>query len=340
MEIRKESGEDAWLRAILQPVVTEGIQQFVIYASELTRTITASREQEDLVNALHRSTAVIAFSLEGIILDANENFLLSMGYEKSQIVGQHHRMFCEPEEANSQKYQDFWNKLGRGEYISSRFKRVDSEGNIVWLEASYNPIYDGHGELYKVVKFATVITEQVNREIEIAHAASVALDVSAETGQQTTRGKTVIDASTEKVEELARQMTLANEGVQALNQQSQKISELVASVDGIASQTNLLALNAAIEAARAGDLGRGFAVVADEVRQLASRTTQTTEEIVAVVSENLKLMENAVQTIEQSLLQASEALELSKEAGQVMSDIRQGAEKVDAAVGRFAQQLS
>ncbi|UXI02974.1 methyl-accepting chemotaxis protein [Photobacterium sp. TY1-4] len=341
LELDKGDGEAAWLRSILQPIQAPkgGINHFLIYASELTRTIKASREQEDLIKALHRSTAVIEFSLEGVILEANQNFLTSMGYKKSEIIGKHHRMFCEHSEVHSPEYTAFWQKLGRGEFVSDRFKRIDSYGHTVWLEATYNPIYDANGDLYKVVKFATVITEQINREIAIAEAAEIAHEVSATTGEQTTQGNQVIESTIGKMGELASQMADANEGIQALNAQSQKINELVSSIDGIANQTNLLALNAAIEAARAGEQGRGFAVVADEVRLLASRTSQTTEEIMAVVSENLKLTENAVQMIEQGLAQASEALELSKEAGQVMRDIRMGAQKVDDAVGSFAKQL-
>ncbi|WP_248616616.1 methyl-accepting chemotaxis protein [Photobacterium halotolerans] len=184
-----------------------------------------------------------------------------------------------------------------------------------------------------------MITDQINREIAIAEAADIAHEVSTETGQQTTQGKQVIDSTIEKMEELTKVMEKANAGIQALYEQSQKINELVGSINGIAAQTNLLALNAAIEAARAGEQGRGFAVVADEVRQLASRTSQTTEEIVAVVSENLTLTGNAVHLIEQGLSQASETLTLSNKAGQMMSDIRKGAEKVDMAVGSFTKQL-
>ncbi|UTV29601.1 methyl-accepting chemotaxis protein [Photobacterium atrarenae] len=341
LQLQKGNGEEAWLRSILQPILapTGGIKHFLIYASELTRTIKSSREQEDLIKALHRSTAVIEFSLDGVILDANQNFLDSTGYDKSQILGKHHRMFCDSAEVHSAEYAAFWQKLARGEFVSDRFKRFDKYGNVVWLEASYNPIYDANGELYKVVKFATVITDQINRENAISEAAEIAHEVSATTGEQTTQGNQVIESTIGKVGELASQMADANEGIQALNTQSQKINELVNSIDGIANQTNLLALNAAIEAARAGEQGRGFAVVADEVRLLASRTSQTTEEIMAVVSENMKLTENAVHLIEQGLAQASEALDLSKEAGQVMHDIRLGAQKVDEAVGSFAKQL-
>lgn len=139
--------------------------------------------------------------------------------------------------------------------------------------------------------------------------------------------------------ELTEQTGKASSGIKELDEQSQKVADLVQSISGIADQTNLLALNAAIEAARAGDQGRGFAVVADEVRQLASRTSSATEEIVNVVVENRKLTENAVQLIEAGQEKAREALEYSTESGKVMSDIEKGATEVVNAIGQFTQRL-
>lgn len=240
---------------------------------------------------------------------------------------------------NSPDYKAFWRKLASGQFVSERFKRVDSYGQIVWLEASYNPIHNDLGELYKVVKFATVITDQVNQELAVADAAKIAFDVSEVTGQQTSQGQQVVSTTIETMERLAKQMQQASVGIEALSEHSKKISDLVNSISGIADQTNLLALNAAIEAARAGEQGRGFAVVADEVRQLASRTNKTTEEIVAVVSENLKRTKDAVDLIAACQSQAGDALELSTEAGQVMGDIQRGAQKVVDAISQFNQKL-
>ncbi len=168
-----------------------------------------------------------------------------------------------------------------------------------WLEASYNPIHNDRGELYKVVKFATNITQQVLQEQSMAQAAQLANEVSQETGTQTVQGRQVIGSTLEKMQTLSEQMQQANAAIEDLKAHSSKISELVNSISGIADQTNLLALNAAIEAARAGDHGRGFAVVADEVRQLAMRTNTTTDEIVSMVTENLERTNNAVALISQ-----------------------------------------
>lgn len=313
--------------------------RFSVYATELTRTISASREHEDMLKAINRSMAVIEFSLDGTILRANDNFLKTMGYKSEQIVGKHHRIFCESSDVNSPAYTEFWKKLGRGQFVSERFKRIDKHGHVVWLEASYNPIHNDTGELYKVVKFATVITDQVQQELAAQEAAQIAFNVSEETGRQTTQGQEVITAIIAKMDNLVRQMKQASKEIEALNQHSKSISDLVGNISGIADQTNLLALNAAIEAARAGEQGRGFAVVADEVRQLASRTNTTTEEIVTVVTENMKLTAKAVELINVCQSQAGEALDLSTQAGQVIEQVEQGAIRVVEAVRQFNQQL-
>ncbi|MCK0164474.1 methyl-accepting chemotaxis protein [Marinobacter sp. S6332] len=167
------------------------------------------------------------------------------------------------------------------------------------------------------------------------NTAEVASDISRKTGEDASAGLSVIESTVRTMNELSAQMDEASKGIAALDHQSAKVFELVESIRGIADQTNLLALNAAIEAARAGDQGRGFAVVADEVRQLASRTSSATEEIIKVVSENKKLTEEAVAQIASSQDKTGQALTFSNDAGQVMNEIRAGAQQVVDAVGQF-----
>ena len=336
------NGQEVWLRSIVQPVRSSDgrIKHFSIYSSDLTRTIEASREHENLITALVRSTAVIEFDLGGHVLTANDRFLSGMGYSLAQIQGKHHRMFCEPEEYNSTEYQDFWKRLNAGEFVAARFKRVDSHGRVVWLEATYNPVMDATDRLYKVVKFATVITDQVNQEQAVAEAANMAYSTSLQTDNSAQRGTTVVTQAVDVMRDLAKHMQQAGEGIEALNAQSQVIGTIVNTISGIAEQTNLLALNAAIEAARAGEQGRGFAVVADEVRQLASRTSKATEEIVGVVRQNQDMARDAVSLMTDGRLQAEQGLALAAEAGTVFVEIQDGAQKVVSAVGQFANQLS
>ncbi|WP_409519201.1 methyl-accepting chemotaxis protein [Pseudomonas sp. MSSRFD41] len=199
---------------------------------------------------------------------------------------------------------------------------------------------DANNKLYKVVKFATVITDQVNQELAVAEAASIAYNTSLQTDSSAQRGTAVVTEAVTVMQELAKHMQDAGNGIEALSEQSLVIASIVKTISGIAEQTNLLALNAAIEAARAGEQGRGFAVVADEVRQLASRTSNATDEIVGVVRQNQDMARAAVELMVEGKQRAEQGLALAAEAGTVIVEIQDGAQKVVSAVGQFANQLS
>ncbi len=125
-----------------------------------SQTVPNPKEAASTLAALDKSQAIIEFEMDGTILTANANFLGAMGYSLSEIQGEHHRMFVEPEYGNSLEYKDFWARLGRGEFQSAQYKRLGKGGREVWIEASYNPVFDKRGRPYKVVKFATDITAQ------------------------------------------------------------------------------------------------------------------------------------------------------------------------------------
>ncbi|NLU00185.1 MAG: PAS domain-containing protein [Pseudomonas lundensis] len=342
VRLLRGDGQEAWLRSIMQPILDSSgrVLRISIFSSDLTRTIEASRDHENLMSALLRSTAVIEFNLDGEVLTANDRFLHGMGYTLAQIQGKHHSLFCTAQEQNSAEYQAFWRRLIAGEFVAGRFQRVDSHGRDVWLEASYNPVRDANNTLYKVVKFATVITDQVHREQAVSEAAGIAYSTSLQTDESAQRGTKVVTQAVEVMRDLAKHMQQAGDGIEALNDQSQVIGSIVKTISAIAEQTNLLALNAAIEAARAGEQGRGFAVVADEVRQLASRTSKATEEIINVVRQNQDMARDAVTLMADGKLQAEQGLALAAEAGTVIVEIQDGAQKVVDAVGQFANQLS
>jgi methyl-accepting chemotaxis protein len=342
LRLLRKDGHEAWLRVIMHPVRSSDgrLKKFSIYGADLTRTIEKSREHESFIEALLRSTAVIEFDLQGNVLTANDRFLEAMGYKLEQLSGKHHSQFCTPQDVAAASYSELWDRLRRGEYVASRFKRIDSLGRPVWLEASYNPVVDPNGRLYKVVKFATVITDQVNQEHAVAEAANIAYGTSVHTDAAAQRGAQVVERTVSVMRELATQMQNAATGIEALDRQSQVIGTIIKTISSIAEQTNLLALNAAIEAARAGEQGRGFAVVADEVRQLASRTTKATAEIALVVQQNERLANEAVLTIGTGKSQAESGLELANEAGMVIVEIQDGARKVVSAVKQFATELN
>ncbi|MEE4148813.1 PAS domain-containing methyl-accepting chemotaxis protein [Pseudomonas viridiflava] len=337
----RADGSLAWIRAMWQPVLDDSgkLMNLQCYGSDITQTVETAAENSAFIQALLRSTAVIEFDLGGHVLTANDQFLRGMGYNLAQIKGKHHSLFCDPHEVSQASYKDFWATLNRGEFVASRFKRIDSSGRDVWLEATYNPVHDAQGKLYKIVKFATVVTEQVSREEDVSQAASVAFEISQQTDVSAQRGAEVVQNTVQTMRKISQEMESASSGIEALGKQSLLISSIVQTIGGIAQQTNLLALNAAIEAARAGEQGRGFAVVADEVRQLAGRTSAATEEIVSVVQQNQALADEAVRGMANSRSQAEQGLMLANEAGSVIVEIQEGAKQVVGAVGRFANQL-
>ncbi|WP_051332216.1 methyl-accepting chemotaxis protein [Cucumibacter marinus] len=120
----------------------------------------AAKDAEAVVEALSKSQAVITFDADGTIIEANENFCKTMGYERDEIVGQHHRMFVEPGHAESREYKEFWERLGRGEFDRAEYKRIAKGGREVWIQASYNPVVNSAGKVVRVVKIATDVTER------------------------------------------------------------------------------------------------------------------------------------------------------------------------------------
>ncbi|MDO8981654.1 MAG: PAS domain-containing methyl-accepting chemotaxis protein [Afipia sp.] len=120
----------------------------------------SSQELTAKLDALSKSQAVIEFNLDGTIVTANSNFLNAMGYRLDEIQGQHHRIFVDPELRERAEYREFWDALRRGEYQAREFPRIAKGGRPVWIQASYNPLLDRGGKPYKVVKFATDVTEQ------------------------------------------------------------------------------------------------------------------------------------------------------------------------------------
>ena len=338
---RNKQGQEVWLEASYNPIrgADGSIEGVLKLATDITAQVAREQEQNSMVEAIGRSMAVIAFNLKGEVLEANENFEQTMGYRLNEIRGKHHRMFCTREEADSAEYRHFWERLNKGEFFSGRFQRINRHGDTIWLSATYNPVFDAAGRLYKVVKFARDITAQVRQQHAESEAAKLAYDISQQTDESARHGAKVIRETVDVVRGIADELSRAAEGISAVSQQSEMISSIVQVIRGIAEQTNLLALNAAIEAARAGEQGRGFAVVADEVRNLAARTSQATVEIVEVVKRNHDLAQVSVDSMQASRHKVEQGVSLVNQAGDVIEEIQSGARQVVDAVRQFAEAL-
>ncbi|RRQ23630.1 PAS domain S-box protein [Guyparkeria sp. SCN-R1] len=321
-------GDRLWLEATYFPVKSADgrVERVVKIASDVTERAEELREHEAMFKALDRSMAVISFTPDGTIIDANRNFLDTVGYTSDQVRGKHHRLFCD--DAFYREHPDFWSELAGGAFRSGKFRRFRSNGQEVWLEATYNPILDEDGRVEKVIKFATDITESVLAAEQTRDASSVACSTAQQTADIAARGADSLRTSIETSEQIRELIAEAKAVIGNLNDESKNIETIVATISAVADQTNLLALNAAIEAARAGEQGRGFAVVADEVRQLAARTSAATGEIAEVIRGNLDYTGDIVQRIENASRVADLGREQVRSVEAIVEEIREGASHV------------
>ncbi len=310
-----KDGKEVWIQASYNPLLDKSgkVYKVVKFATDITGQKMVFADLQGQIDAISKAQAVIQFKLDGTVIDANKNFLDTLGYSLDEIKGKHHSMFVEPGYRDSAEYTKFWADLGAGHYQASEYKRLGKGGKEVWIQASYNPIFDLNGKPVKIVKFATDITAQVLardnerllkliaenlHEIDaaVANAASQSNDASRASGITSSNVHAVASGAEElnaSVKEIAEGMArsskaadVAFEKTQAADQATKQLSDAAKSMTGIveiiqviAGQINLLSLNATIESARAGEAGRGFAVVANEVKNLAKEASDATEKI-------------------------------------------------------------
>nr|WP_273862848.1 PAS domain S-box protein [Pseudomonas sp. LA5] len=335
---RNSRGEEIWIQATYNPIFDADGKpcKVVKFAVDITESQIRNSDYAGKVAAVDRGQAVIEFDLTGKILEANRNFLATLGYRLEEIRGQHHRIFCEAEHVASGEYREFWARLAQGEVFGGRFMRLSKFGQRIWIQATYNPIFDADGQVHKVVKFATDITRQVEMEQHVRqkieqmnlslHALTRSINQIAETTDDANR---MARRTLEEAERGSLTLTRSLDAMEAIGTTAGGIQDIVQVISDIANQTNMLAFNAAIEAARAGEHGLGFSVVADEVRKLAEKSSQATKEINKLILESVK-----------SIAQGSE---ISRSVGEAFGLIAEGVGKtqqsIEAINGSTAAQL-
>jgi len=151
-----KGGKEIYINASYNPLLDANGQ--VTKVVKFAVDVSAQKLKDTQLEALSRSQAMIEFHLDGRIITCNENFQKALGYKLEELTGKHHSMFCDPAYTSSQDYRNFWAQLGRGEFSAGLYKRFTKEGKVIYIQASYNPVFDLQGKPYKVVKYATDVT--------------------------------------------------------------------------------------------------------------------------------------------------------------------------------------
>jgi len=329
-----KNGREVWISASYNPVFDiDGKPYKVIkFANDVTAERLRNAEYQSLVAAIGKAQAVIEFDMGGHVLTANDNFLAVMGYELSDIKGEHHRVFCEDDYAASVEYRKFWQKLNRGEFDSGRYKRVGNNGKVIWIQATYNPILDLNGKPYKVVKFASDITEQVQLEAAVAARAA---------------------AEREKVDRLLEQVARASRGDLTCDiavQGDEPIDQLAAGVKKMIADLREVIAKVIAAAGKLSDSSRTIADRSNTVAGGAQALGATVEEmnasvdgLTASITSIARSTENVNQLAQSTQLEADSGAKAVAKSIEAMALINQSSEDIGEIVkviGEIASQTN
>jgi len=311
-----KGSREIWIQASYNPIFDMNGKPFKVvkYATDITREKLAAADFEGQLSAISKVQAVIEFTTDGKILNANENFMRTVGYSLPEIKGQHHSMFVEPGYRQSSEYRLFWDKLGRGEHDSGQYKRIGKGGQEIWLQASYNPIIGPDGKPFKVVKYATDLTEQV-RSSRALHAAVAQTQEVIEAAKANDLSKRVpLEGKTAEIEKLCGGInelldTMADVVISMLDASatiSNAVSEITTGTSDLSQRTEQQASNLEETAASMQEMATTIKANADNAQQANQHAISATQ----VATEGGRVVGKAV-----------DAMSLIETSSQKISDI-------------------
>src|SRR5574344_87383 len=320
----KKDGNLVFLRASYMPIIEN--RKVVKVAQDITKNRLRNLFYIGQVKAINKSNAVIEFDMNGNILNANDNFLNTLGYKKDDIVGKHHSIFCEENYKNSNEYKEFWKKLNRGEFDSGEYLRIAKNGNHVWIQASYNPILDMNGKAFRVVKYATDITNKKNTMFE----------VEKEIKEFSNSLNTLLNTSINMLKdakfsnENSQNATKSSQNINSLIQDlSNKIDEMQQAIVDISSKTSKneqIAQEATVQSkqtatamVKLNEESQKIGETVNIISQIAFQTKNITERIALIQN----LVKNSLDSIHEIDDTISDISTISKEISLSMSEQKQ-----------------
>jgi methyl-accepting chemotaxis protein len=279
-----KNGRPLWAQATYYPVRDSSGKLFKIvkYTVDITDQMLAQAESAGQLAAISKAQCVVEFELDGTLRTANDNFLRAMGYSLDELRGKHHSLFVDPAERESAQYRAFWAKLARGEYETGQYKRFGRGGRVVWIQASYNPIFDAGGKPFKVVKYATDVTERVMlaEQLRSAVGETQAAVTAATSGNLNQRIS--MDGKTGEVAALSKAVNSLIDVMAALvHQIKDAAGEVQVGADEISSGNQNLSRRTDEQAASLEETASSMEEMASTVRQTADNAAQANQLAIA-----------------------------------------------------------
>ncbi len=307
-----KQGHVIWIQATYNPLFDPDgkVYKVIVFASDVTAKKRIALDDQAKLSAVSRSQGVIEFAMDGTILRANDNFLSSMGYTKDEVKGRNHSMFVDPGYRESAEYREFWAKLNRGEFQFDEFMRIAKGGREVWIQATYNPVFDSEGKAYKVIEFATDATRQVNARKQAAALEEHEKQIAVELQAKVSILLAVVAAAAKG--DLTQQITVT--GNDPAGQMAAGLIQLFADLRTNISSIGQTAMGVPSSSERLSEISQQLSKSSQDASEQASGASSSSERVSANVGVVAASSEEMLASIREISKSASEAARVAKTA--------------------------